>query len=564
MSSLSPPSLSPSLRAIAILIVVLLVAHAPMLLNDGLFMDDWLVLKPRPDYFIDIDFLLNGAGHPIFYSYDTFANWTGAPVAVMVSLALAGIVFGAVCLILTATRLDLLDRAEAVGLALIVWTYPGYQLWAGKANAVYVFSFGLLFVGAWLLTLAFGARGWRRVWLRVACVIVFVLSFALNSTVVLYACVMLGLFVATWRSEAVADGFTRRTWLAAWRCALGYPELIVLPLVYAGALGIWFKRIGLYAQHYGAHFPTLAELANGWKAFFNAGYRDVVTHAIGAAMQAPTPFILAAVLVGIALLLLRPGTEPTALRRPIALPLFLAAVLFLALSSPYLIAGLRPSSQHFYESRHLLLFGLPAGLAFLAFKRQVERWIGPTAPFAVLFGLGSILWIGTLWTDYVFMQARTLKQEALTRSLADRIQPAATVYALDDRFFDGSSRHVPFGLAEVTGMLRLAWGNQPFFGFALRAERPDILQEMEWKRVAPGTAFRHLNPSGPQATISLKAGSGAASDRALVRKYYACRLLARCDVAEFLAQLAQVTITVGPIAGIWPLNGTSEDVLPSR
>ena len=89
MSSLSRPSLPPLLRAIAVLIVALLVAHAPMLLNDGLFMDDWLVLKPRPYYLVDIDFLLNGAGHPIFYGYDTFANWTGTPVVVMVSLAIA-------------------------------------------------------------------------------------------------------------------------------------------------------------------------------------------------------------------------------------------------------------------------------------------------------------------------------------------------------------------------------------------------------------------------------------------------------------------------------------------
>ena len=187
MTSLPRPGLSPLLRAIAVLLVLLLAAHAPMLLNDGLFMDDWLVLKPRPDYFIDIDFLLTAAGHPIFFSYDTFANWTGAPVAVMRSLAIAGIVFGAVSLMLIATRLKLLDRAEAVGFALLVWTYPGYQLWAGKANAVYVFSFGLMLLGAWLLTLAFGARGVRRVLLRLTCLLLFVLGFALNSTIVLYA-----------------------------------------------------------------------------------------------------------------------------------------------------------------------------------------------------------------------------------------------------------------------------------------------------------------------------------------------------------------------------------------
>lgn len=559
-----PSELTPLLRPIAILIVVLLVAHAPMLLNDGLFMDDWLVLKARPDYLVDIDFLLNGAGHPIFYSYDTFANWTGAPVAVMVSLALAGIVFGAVCLMLTATRLDLLDRAEAVGFALIVWTYPGYQLWAGKANAVYVFSLGLLFIGAWLLTLAFGARGLQRVLLRLAAALVFLLSFALNSTIVIYAFVVLGLFVAIWRGGDAAQGLARRTWLAAWRCVLRYPELMVLPLVYWGALNVWFKRIGVYAQHYDAHLPTLGELAGGWWAFFLTGYRDVATHAIRAAIQVPALFIAAAVLVGIVLLMLRPDTKPAASRGAIAMPLALAMVLFLALSSPYLIAGLRPSSTHFYESRHLLMFGVPLALTLLGFKRLAERWTAPRAAFAVMFGVGLIVSIGMLWSDYVFMQARTLKQQALAHDLAGRVQPAATVYALDDGFFDYPSRHVPFGLAEVTGMLRLAWGNQPFFGFALRAERPDILRGMDEARKAPGSAFRHFDPSGPQATISLQPGPGAAPNQTLVRKYYVCRLLARCDVAELLAQLAQVTIKVGPIAGVLPLEAASKSVTPGR
>lgn len=532
-----------------------------MLLNDGLFMDDWLVLKPRPDYFIDIGFLLNGAGHPIFYSYDTFANWTGEPVAVMVSLAIAGIVFGAMSLALTATRVGVLDRAEAVGFALIVWTYPGYQLWAGKANAVYVFSFGLLFIGAWLLTLAFAASGLQRVLLRMACALVFLLSFALNSTIVLYAFVMLGLFVAIWRGGAASDGFVRRTWLASWRCALGYPELVLLPLIYWGSLNIWFKRIGVYAQHYDAHFPTLRELVAGWQAFFAAAYLDVLAHAVRAAITVPTIFILAAVLVGVVLLLLRSDTKPTTSRLGILMPLALAVILFLALSSPYLIAGLRPSSTHFYESRHLLMFGVPSALAFLAFKRQAERWTAPGVAFAVVFGSGLIVSIGMLWSDYVFMQARTLKQEALAYSLAGRAQPAATVYALDDGFVDYPSRHVPFGLAEVTGMLHLAWGNQPFFGFALRAERPGILREMNEARKAPGSAFHHYDPSGPQATISFQPGPGAAPNQTLVRKYYACRLLGRCDVAELLAQLAQVTIKLGPIAGILPIE---TDAAPRR
>lgn len=564
MPSLSRPSTSATLRATVVLLALLLVAHAPMLLNDGLFMDDWLVLKPRPDFVIDIDFLLSAAGHPIFFSYDTFANWTGAPIAVMVALALAGILLGAMCLALTATRLGLLDRAEAVGFALIVWTYPGYQLWAGKANAVYVFSFGLLFTGAWLLTLAFTARGLRRVLLRVAAALVFLLSFALNSTIVLYAFMVLGLFVAIWRGGDAAHGFVRRTWLAAWRCALGYPELMVLPLVYWGTLNIWFKRIGAYAQHYGAHFPTLGELASGWKAFFITSYWDVVAGALKMTIEVPAPLGVAALLVGAALLLLRSETEPTTAKYTVAAPLLLAVVLFLALSFPYLVAGLRSSSLHFYESRHLLMFGLPLALILLGLKRWVEHAIGPKAAFAVMLGFGSVLSIGLLWDTYIFMQARTLKQEALANELVSRAQPAATVFALDDGFVDYPSRHVPFGFAEVTGMLRLAWGNQPFVGFALRGERSSVLQDVELARTAPGSAFHHVDPSGPQATISFQPGPGAAPNWVLVRKYYACRLLARCDVSQLLRQLAEVTIKPGPIAGITPLDRPKADAMPSR
>ncbi|MDH2341383.1 hypothetical protein [Bradyrhizobium sp. SSUT77] len=547
-------------RATAVLLALLLAAHAPMLLNDGLFMDDWLVLKPRPDFMIDIDFLLRGAGHPIFFSYDTFANWTGAPIAVMVSLAFAGILLGAMSLALTATRLDLLDRAEAVGFALMVWTYPGYQLWAGKANAVYVLSFGLLFFGAWLLMLAYGARGMRCALLRLACVLAFMLSFALNSTIVLYAFVMLGLFIAVWRSGDAAQGLIQRTWRAAWYCVTRYPELAVLPPVYWGALNIWFKRTGVYAQHYNAHFPTLSELARGWQLFFVTSYWDVVATAFQLAIGASALLVAAVLLVSAAVFLLSSEAEPTAARYGIVAPLLLAVALFLALSFPYLVAGLQPSATHFYESRHLLMFGLPSALTLFALKRWAERAIGPKAAFMVVFGVGSVLSIGVLWNTYIFMQARTLKQEALAKDLASRAQPAATVFALDDGFVDYPSRHVPFGFAEVSGMLRLAWGNQPFVGFALRAERPSVLQELEVARTAPSSAFSHLDPSGPQATISFQPGPAAAPNQALVQKYYACRLLARCEVSQLLDQIARVTIKMGPIAGILPLDGAK----PSR
>jgi hypothetical protein len=388
--------------------------------------------------------------------------------------------------------------------------------------------------------------------LRVATALTFFLSFALNSLMVLYVFAMLGLFAAVWHAKSREPRPIPRLLLSAWRCATGYPELVVLPLVYWGALNIWFKRVGAYAGYYGIRLPTLSELLDGWHSFFEVGCINVLARAGQTAKDYKLLFVVIAVVLVIAGMLALKAKRSRWSVSWIGLPLLLALLLFVALALPYLIAGIRPN-LHFYETRHLLLFGLPGALLILAIKRFMESIIGRRAAFVGVFGLASIVSVAALWNNYVFMQARALKQEALFSHLAAMPMPAATVFDLNDGFYDHSPQHVPFGIAEVSGMLRLAWGHQPFLGFSLQGERPTILQEMEVSRISEGSAYHNIDPSGPQATISLKPGPAAAPNAVLVRHYYACRLLAKCDVSALLDQLADVTVDVGPIAGVTPL-----------
>jgi len=539
-------------RSIVILVIVLLVAHGPLILNDGLIMDDWMVLKPNRDYAIDIDFLLHGAGHPIFFTYFSLANATSSPILFMKVAALVAVLCGSVCLLLGALRSNLLTSAEAVGFALIVWTYPGYQLWAGKANTAYLFSFGLLFVGTWLLTLCWGAKGAAHAALRVLVVFVFFFSFALNSMMVLYAFAMLGLFVAVWRTDYQERNSIN--FMILWRFVQRYPELVLLPLVYWGIFNIWFARVGVYKEHYNSHLPTFRELIVGWSAFFTSGYKDVLKQTLEAAVTGPALFVPATLLIVIGLLLVpRDNAAFQKSERSIVLPLVLCPALFLALSLPYLIAGLRPG-QNLYETRHLLLFGVPLALGLLAVKRSVQAAVGAREACALILGPASIASVVMLWNGYILLQARTLKQSALLSHLATISKPDALVFAIDDRLIGYPCCYEPIGIPEATGMLRLAWGNWPFLGFSLRTERPTVLQEMEILRTGEGSAYSHIDPSGPQATISLQPGSEAASDASLVRHYFACRLLLRCDISTLLMRLARVTINIGPIAGVIPVQ----------
>ncbi|MBR0739054.1 hypothetical protein JQ581_19155 [Bradyrhizobium liaoningense] len=552
-------------RPLWIIAFLLLVAHAPLWLNDSLVADDWLVLKPRPDYAVDLGFMLHGAGHPIIFGFYSLANLTGAPILFMKIVGLVAIVSGGVCLLRAAIATGLLTSVEAVGFSVIAWTYPGYVLWTCKGNTGYITSFALSCIATYLLTLMWRSKGAGRVLYRIGAALIYFFSFALNSTMILYAFAMLGLYVAVLRAGGGAEPRpVRRLLVSAWRCAITYPEFVVLPVAYWGVLNIWFKRVGPYAEHYNAHFPSLSELIIGWRVFFRLSYWEVAGDTIRAALHGPTTVVLALAVVAAAFSML-PSDER---RREggkwsIWVPLLLGAVFFLVLSLPYLAAGLRPA-RHFYETRHLLMFGIPLALGLLGLKRLVETRAGARAAFAIVFGSVSVLSIAALWNGYVFQQARSLKQEALSSHLAAMPQPAATVFNLDDGFLDYPSPHTPFGLSEVTGMIRLAWGNQPFFGFTLRTERPTILQEMDAIRHTEGSAFRHFDPSGPQATILLRPGPDVLPNEALVGRYYACRLLGRCELSQLLAGIADVSIKLGPIAEITPLDGTKTEAPTSR
>jgi hypothetical protein len=117
------------------------------------------------------------------------------------------------------------------------------------------------------------------------------------------------------------------------------------------------------------------------KVFFLAGYVNLLWDTARSFFNSRIPFILAAILVTVGFLLVRFGSKhDDESKQSIALPLLLAPALFLALSLPYLIAGLRPAAENFYESRHLLMFGIPLALCVLAVKRLAEVTLGCCLP----------------------------------------------------------------------------------------------------------------------------------------------------------------------------------------
>ena len=508
--------------------------------------DDWLILKFRPDFQVKLDWLPFSAGHPIPYVYWAFANATGAPMLVMKGLAFSAVLIGAAALYSTVTRLNLLSPVEAVAAAALVWTYPGYEPWPVKANAAYVFSVALFFVGAWLLVLREQTATRMQAAVRGAALAMFFLSFALNSMMALYPFVIAGLGMAEWRKTADAVYPFDRVKKSVARLVRRYPDFLFLPLLYWSALQLFFPRRGPYAVHYGMHVPDLAEIVYGVRAFWREGYWAQLLELLH--LDWPG-FVILAVATGISVAgFVSIGRESC---RDISGLLLAAPLVFVASALPYIIAGQLPNA-HFYNTRHLLLFGLPLALASIAVGRLCRRY-SRHLQFAFL-GVAVAVSVALLVRHYADLETRAMRQASIAEHLKrDWPEPPARVFNLHDGFLNSPAPHAFFGISEVTGMLRTAWGFRQLAGFTLQAERPTVLDEIKGQLDREYPAHHTMDLHGPQATIIVEPTSSR-TNMVTVFGFFGCQLLPGCDPRRYVHDLLTVRVELGPISGLAPLS----------
>jgi hypothetical protein len=537
------------------LIGTLLVVHAFLIVNNGLFADEWLLLQIKPGYPVQTDFLIHGAGHPFLYAYVTLANLSGHPIGFMKIMTLAAIVIGALNLKNLLVRLEIFSNFEAVIFSFLVWSYGGYQNWATKLLAAYVFSFALLCLGLNLLSII-ASSDRRRVWLRFASLIAIFCSFSLNSMIAAYG---IGLF-AIFLTESSEQRAGRRSVLSRLIMILvvmvkRFPDFLVLPLVYWFTINHFFPKIGPYKEYYRIRIPHTDEMLSGLSDFWTWGFRKIIRYAVDVAIESPTVLVVALV-IGfgfVAFVAWRHDKRPAIAADSIGAatwPALAAIVTFVICASPYLASGVQPGG-HFYDTRHLVLFSIPLGLLLICAFRVVGLAVTNRAAAYCLVAIALSVNLCALWNGYFSQQARWLRQEAMIVDLRRAYpEPPAAVFNLADGFGD-YPWHAYFGITDVTGALHLAWDQRPLFGFSGRSERPTILQETDKATHMEGSAFRNMDLWGPQATIELVPSKPVLGNYALARSYYLC-LLRSCDTDALVDGLATTTIQVGPIPNLEP------------
>lgn len=551
MTSIGIKAPSANLRDALALVGALLFVHAFLVLNDGLFADEWLMLRLAPDYPVETDFLIHGAGHPFMFGYVTLANLSGHPIAFMKALAIAAIIIGALNLRSLLLRLNVFSDFEAAMFAFLVWSYAGYQNWATKLLATYLFSFALLCLGLNLLsTLANCER--QRIWLRVTALAVVFSSFSLNSMISAYG---LGLFAIFLMQRRSIETRPSQLLLQLTRAITRFPDFVALPVFYWILVNHFFPKIGPYKAYYMPRLPDMGELAAGMNAFWIFGFRKVIRQGLEL-MRDSHIVLVAALLFAMALVMLLARNRSiraavlSSSALAIAWPLLAAIAIFPVCAVPYLASGLQPDG-HFFGSRHLILCGIPNALLLVFFLRLVGALRIPRLAAYGLIATVMAVGLSALWSGYFNQQSRWLRLIALMDNIRSAYpEPPATVFNLSDGFLD-NPWHTYFGTSELTGALHLIWGPRPFLGFTRSHERASILREIDGALHTEGSAVRNIDPWGPQATIIFTPTTPVSTNYELARNYYAC-LLSVCDRKAMTDKIATVDITVGPIANIEP------------
>jgi hypothetical protein len=537
------------LRGSIALVGTLLIVHVFLIVNNGLFADDWLLFKPG--YPMQINFLIHGAGHPFLYAYATLANLSGHPIGFMKILALAGIAIGALNLKSLLIRLKIFSDFEAVIFSFLVWSYAGYQNWATKLLATYVFSFALLCLGLNVLSII-ASSDRPRIWLRFASLTAIFCSFSLNSIIAAYGIGLCAIFLIESSGERVGRQSVSYGLVVMIK---RFPDFLVLPVIYWFSVNHFFPKIGPYKEYYRLRIPRAEEILSGLADFWTLGFRKIVRRAIDGAEESSTVLFLALV-IGfgfVAFVTYRRDNRPAIASGSASAamwPALAAIATFVICASPYLASGIRPAG-HFFETRHLILFGIPLGLMLICAFRIADLIVTDRMVAYSVIAVALSVNLCALWSGYFLQQAHWLRQEAMIDDLRRAYpEPPAEVFKVSDGFLDDPG-HTPFGISELTGGLHLAWDQRRLFGFSGRSERPTVLQEIDVLTHMDGSAFRNMDLLGPQATIEFVPTMPVLSNYELSRSYYLC-LIHSCDTQSLIDNLATTTVRIGPIPNLAP------------
>lgn len=516
-----------------ILFLFYFAAFWPLLLNSGVYWDDWVLYGQAPGTILRL-FSESGtvlAGYldaPLASISPIYAKWFVFILYLLAMLALHQILLN--------TRL--FDKNEAFFLTLFATIIP-YNFARITTMCVHYAVCYLLFLLAFLALQAYMSK--KKATLRLLSLALFFLSFGTESLMVFYA-VVVAYVIYCERARL-------RSFKGGMKTLGRYADFVLVPIAFYAMKAIFLVPYGIYLNRNTIGIDRIEHSPYEYLLSLKASLLNVISGSVASA--AATLVVSALLVLGTYWVLARVVGRPSSMqgeRRVAARRFLLGALLFYLGVLPYLAIGRDGATFGLeWESRDQLLLGIGAAfllyyaLDYLSKRFRIGAW-----PQRIVMVLLVSAFIVTNASTYLRFQVDWFKQAAIIENVsADSVVKDNTTFIVDDRAtaLNAMERHVQF--YEYNGMLKrafgtdtrlAAWGSDigafanPSF-LALCVERPQY-------------NFKDYTYAAPTHTIVVDAGTRQ------VGFLSGARLLAEelFDPALFRADVKQVvTVRVEPI-----------------
>jgi hypothetical protein len=520
----------------SVIIGFALACHGMLLLNDGTYWDDWVLLAQLDGGTWADQYRWNSEmGLPIL----AYLFW-GLKLAGILGfhrvLAFSLIFISGILVYEIARRLARPGQGAALLIALFAVAYPGNQSTVLLSTFQYHFFYAM-FLAATLLLLVAENPGFQIG--RSACYggawLLFFVSFSMNSLLAFYFPVAGLCFLQVKRERAISFPAWLRT------LAGGRAVFLVMPFIYWALKTVFFPAHGAYRNynliHLGAEplrYATRSLVENAIYAQMRDALTGLSTH----------PALWAAALMVLGVVVWRDrrwseGAMPEQIDSGGAVWEWLCFGLVLLACGifPYAAVSAIPTRTG-WDTRHAMLVALPMAILLTGGLRLL--WGKGTLPRRLIAAAagGSLLLAFSVSTNAFYMgwQARAVKDRAIIATLAahEDWRPYS-VYWIDDRYPLGGEPYYSF--YEWSSLFKKVWGGETRIG--LRVQDPQSLAGMR-----PYYNHRYnlaeFNSDGPQILLCITRGSLQLPEKSLVREYFWYRFFQPDRLRDFLGGVVAI------------------------
>lgn len=523
-----------------ILLVVILyfIAHGLLLFNTGVYWDDWIIVGVEKPTILAI------------FS-QTRTPWAGYIHSFLLSLPYGlfiyravvffGFLFSALLFNAILKTISCIDRNNRLIIVLFFALFPVNGARVALINVFYPIFYLSFFLGFWILTKYVRQGG---LFLRILSLILFVLSFATNSLLCLYAIVILYLAYHL-KNHAPMVQLTKKI-------ALCYFDFLAAPAIFWAIKVTCLRPYGTYAEYNSIKLINLGRAFPRCLSSLYTSFIEVIDESIRLSADAPSIIFILSILLFFVFKRKNFIVNRNEITKH-AWFLGIGTVSFVLAVFPYLAVGKTPA-LYSWDSRHQLLVPLGASLMLTYGINIIFRKIGIDCKYKYI--IFSFLIVSFACFDinrYLDFERDWYKHISLIENFkANNDMKNHTTFYFVDNTIELNATRKDYVWYEYTGMMKKSFGDEKRFGSSSKSFHEDFSRVNKWYASTDDSEIRRAylmaknirdyQPRDLECVVNIGLGSRQIPNNEILG-YISDKFFRRGKFIEKVKEMTKITVT---------------------